>query len=332
MWFTPNRFSGQRSHRLIEATSMPFRQRCNGSGLVFDEMQHAAIDAMSGPSEPRTGFYLCGSVGRGKTLLADEYFAAVPTKRKRRWHFHDFFRDVHDEMNASSVSVGDALRRLLGSTEVVLFDEFHVHDPADGIYLTAVLRTLFSSDVLLLATSNYAPTELMPNPRFHARFAPAIAMLTDRVELVNLGDGVDHRSVRPSTDGFASGTWTVWPIATCAPAEHKLVAAGQVVTALAVDAISVEFDFAELCERPLGSRQYLWLAEHFDTVTVRAVPDPAAIERDPLLRFCTLVDILHDRDVRPIIIAGAPPARILDAAQPPRDAARTVSRLATITR
>ncbi len=33
-------------------------------------------------------------VGRGKTGLLDTLYAAAPTRAKRRFHFHEFFRDL----------------------------------------------------------------------------------------------------------------------------------------------------------------------------------------------------------------------------------------------
>src|SRR6266478_6782274 len=42
----------------------------------------------NGDAQIPVGLYLCGPVGRGKTMLMDLFFAAVPGPRKRRVHFH----------------------------------------------------------------------------------------------------------------------------------------------------------------------------------------------------------------------------------------------------
>ena len=50
------------------------------------------------PVQPVRGLYLWGSVGRGKTLLMDLFFAALPFDAKLRRHFHRFMASVHDHL------------------------------------------------------------------------------------------------------------------------------------------------------------------------------------------------------------------------------------------
>lgn len=52
---------------------------------------------------PVKGLYIHGGVGRGKTMLMDMFFDAVPIQRKRRAHFHEFMADVHERDRKSVV-------------------------------------------------------------------------------------------------------------------------------------------------------------------------------------------------------------------------------------
>ena len=51
-------------------------------------------------ARPRTGLYLWGGVGRGKTFLMDLFFQQLPAGHGSRCHFHRFMRDVHARLNA----------------------------------------------------------------------------------------------------------------------------------------------------------------------------------------------------------------------------------------
>lgn len=299
---------------------------------MLDVAQEAAVAQLAAPAA--RGYYVWGPVGRGKTVLAEHYLAALPDVPTLRVHFHGFFRELQRQIFGTGASLTAAIAAAVGSARVVLFDEFHVHDVADAVYLTAVLRWLREHDVLLIATSNYAPGELLPDPLHHHRFLPAIALIESELTVVPLAEGVDYRREVAAATGFAAGTWTVTADADAIPetAGVALDPDGVALRAAAVDGDAAEFSFVELCERPLAAQQYLWLADRFRRITILGMPDPALVRREPLARFAVLVDILHDRDATLHVTASGSPERMREAAHPPRDVARAVSRLSLLRR
>ena len=96
------------------------------------------------------------------------------------------------------------------------------------------------------------------------------------------------------------------------------------------NATAAAVTFAELCERPLGMREYLALTERFREITLRDVPDLALVDREPLQRLGNLVDICCDRDIVLNIVSQGTPRDILRAKRSPPDAARTISRLSML--
>lgn len=327
-WGTYRR-TADKPHKLACASRGAFRAAIDDLGITFDDQQVAAIEALSEPA--RHGYYLCGEVGRGKSLISETYFASVPTDRKRRFHFHDFFRDLHTQITQERESLDRSLGRLIGSARAVLFDEFHVHDVADGLYLSATLKSLLNGGVFVLATSNYAPEDLMPNPLYHERFLPTIDIIRAKLDVVHISDGQDYRLMHDSAhEGFAAGTWHKRPPAASESAPIVLDAAGHNVRARSVEGDTAVFAFEDLCAQPLGVAQYLWLADRFREITLICVPDLATVQRDPLARFANFIDVLYDRDIPLHVAATGEPARLLQAAEPPRDSKRTVSRLATL--
>lgn len=324
-----HRRTANEANTLASVSSGLFRAAVVDSGINFDTAQIAAIDALSAPA--RHGYYLWGDVGRGKSLLSERYFAAIPTDRKRRFHFHDFFRDLQAQITREREPLEKSLRRLLGNARAVFFDEFHVHDVADGVYLSATLKSLLDDGMLVLATSNYAPEDLMPNPLYHERFRPAIDIIRTQLDVVHLGEGQDYRLKHTAAiRGFGTGSWRIQtPAANDTPA-IELNAAGHIVRARSVEHDAAVFTFNELCAQPLGVAQYLWLAERLRAITLISVPDLADVDRDPLARFANLIDVLYDREIPLHVCAAGEPRRLVDAVEPPRDAKRIVSRLSSL--
>jgi cell division protein ZapE len=73
---------------------------------------------------------------------------------------------------------------------------------------------------------------------------------------------------------------------------------------------AARFPFADLCEKPLGARDYLAIASRYTTLFVDNVPVLADGRRNEAKRLILLIDTLYDRHVRLVVSAAAPPAEL----------------------
>ena len=145
---------------------------------------------------PLAGAYLWGDVGRGKSYLLDLFFDCVPGEHKRRLHFHQFMLAVHEERRRLG-DIADPLPRIAddwaSQAKVLCFDEFQVHDIADAMLLGGLLRELLARGVYLVVTSNRRPDDLYLHGLQRARFLPTIALLRQRLDIIELNGPVDYR-------------------------------------------------------------------------------------------------------------------------------------------
>jgi len=308
-----------------ESTSSAVRQAAEAESLVLDGAQLAVLPlldragaaAISGEDATVSSVYLWGPPGRGKTWLLDAFYDSVPVAGKRRLHFHDFFRELHARTfegygrkgYAQQSAFAAGLDALLGDARLLCFDEFHVNGPADAAFVTRLLRQVVERGIVLVATSNYAPHELLPDPMFHHLFEPGIELITTRLQVAALDGELDYRSARPrGRSGFAAGHHLREPdeaalesagLRTPEPEEAAVLAPGSVAlkAARAADG-QLWFTFAELCGTRSAASDYLALARDYRHWVVSGVPDTTHEDPNAWQRFGNLVDVLYDAGCR----------------------------------
>ncbi|MFZ5492694.1 MAG: cell division protein ZapE [Pseudomonadota bacterium] len=299
----------------------------------------ARLTARSTPT-PSAGAYLWGDVGRGKSYLLDLFFDCLPGERKRRLHFHEFMRAVHAARRRLG-DIPDPLPRIVdewvGRADVLCFDEFQVHDIADAMLLGGLLRELLDRGVYVVATSNRRPDDLYLHGLQRARFVPTIALIKERLDVIELNGPTDYRrralhDVRRYLTplGPAAEEGMLAAFSHLVPEHEKtgpLEVHGRVIEVRHRGSDVAWFDFDALCRTARSALDYLDLAERFHTVLLSGVPRLSADESDVAHRFMNLVDVLYDQGVNLIVSAAAPPAELYPGERMGFEFQRTVSRL-----
>jgi cell division protein ZapE len=269
------------------------------------------------------GIYLHGKVGRGKTMLMDMFHEAAAFEPKRRQHFHEFMQEAHDRIAlARKTHDGDPIPHvaveMVGSPGLLCFDELHVTDIADAMILGRFFKSVFANGVVVVATSNAAPHELYRNGLNRQLFLPFIDLIEDNMTVVELGSAKDFRLDKihgqplyfTPADGRAhvalDGLWDRMT-GHHRPEPGEIEVKGRHVRVPAAANGVARFAFADLCEKPLGSIDYLAIAHHFHTVIIDAIPVLDAARRNEARRFINLIDTLYDSGTCLIASAEAEP-------------------------
>jgi len=287
------------------------------------------------------GLYLWGSVGRGKTLLMDLFFEALPFAQKRRVHFHRFMQDIHAELRSLSghsdplVSVAE---RIATQTRVLCLDEFFVLDIGDAMILGNLLKALFERDVVLVTTSNTPPPNLYKDGLQRERFLPAIALIEKCCEVRELASPTDWRlrALRQAPvyhhphDAAAMRAMlaTFHRVAHSAErGDFTLMVNERPIPVLRESDGAIWFEFTAICEGPRGVADYIEIARSYHTLLISGVPEFTPQTEDAAQRFVELVDEAYDRGVKLVLSAAVPIVDLYDGRRLRAMFARTESRL-----
>ena len=291
------------------------------------------------------GLYIHGEVGRGKTMLMDEFFSLTSAIPKRRVHFNEFMTETHERVHVirrriGGDPIGPVAAVIAHEVRLICLDEFQVEDIADAMILSRLFERLFAAGLVLVATSNVPPDALYRDGLNRSLFLPFIALLKRHADVVHLQAATDYRLgklagtpvyVTPLGSAATVTLDRLWRALTATERGEPAALSykGRRIAVPQTARGTARFSFADLCEQPLGAGDYQSIARSFHTLIVDGIPVIAAERRDVARRLILLIDTLYDHRVKLIASAAAEPAALYAATSGAESVAfqRTVSRL-----
>ena len=293
---------------------------------------------------PPRGLYIWGDVGRGKSMLMDLFFEFAPVANKRRVHFNAFMVDVHARIHAERQKAGSTdpippvARAIANSATLLCFDEFQVTDVADAMILGRLFQQLFDLGTVIVATSNTPPQRLYEGGLNRQLFLPFIALIEDRLDILELHGAHDYRMLRmsgldiyitplgPEADAKMDAAWKRLTDTAHGETKTLTVLGRKLIVPQAAKHVA-RFTFEDLCVKPLAAPDYLEIARQFHTVLIDHIPQMDESMKNGARRFTLLIDTLYDEGVKLICSAAVPADQLYPKGDGAEAFRRTASRL-----
>ena len=292
----------------------------------------------------KLAFYLHGSVGVGKTMLLNFFFENLHTA-KLKVHFNDFMIDFHDfryQNKNKDNSIEKFVKNLKHKVNLIYLDEFQVTNIVDAMILGRLFKTIFKENIKILLSSNVRIKDLYKEGLQREQFVPFVDMITkfsDEHELkVNqdyrkLGVSNLERFFHPINDTSSFQVNSIFREISKGKINtpKNIIIKGRNFIIKNYFEGSARFNFNDLCNEPIGSEDYIKIAEQCNFILIDNVPNFHDGNADKQNRFITLIDVLYEKKI-PIMITANFNYKNFTSSRALNDTyKRTISRLFEIT-
>jgi cell division protein ZapE len=292
----------------------------------------------------KLGFYLHGDVGVGKTMLLNFYYNNLKFKRSKV-HFNEFMINFHDFIfnnNEKDKGIENFVRALQKKSKLIFFDEFQVTNIVDAMILGRLFKKIFEKKISVIFSSNIKIDNLYKDGLQRDQFMPFLKILKENCYeqelLINEDYRINNKKVLNrflypinETTNFKLNKFFRELTKNKKKTKKIINIKGrEFVIENFYDGI-VKFNFEELCNRNLGSEDYLNISQNSKFILIENLPDFDENNSDQQQRFITLIDIIYEKKI-PILISSKNSLDKLNSAQSLSQIfKRTISRLYELT-
>lgn len=331
-----------------------YTDQVNHSQLIFDQIQLSIVKKLDEfiiyfkknslfklwLTPPQQGYYICGRVGRGKSMLMDQFYALLPQDKKLRIHFHQFMQEVHEKLaklKETKNPLKEVAHEFYSKYKIICLDEMHVNDIATAMILKNLFTELLAH-IYIVTTSNFLPEELYPNGLMRERFLPAIEIISQKLKVLKLDGDEDYRLARGPSNGLffinhdnnqeaLSNLFDQINTTSTYRVGHDVVINTRPINFVRCGKKIIWFDFDIICGGTRSQIDYLELVAVFDWFIISNIHSISSKENDIARRFIWLIDVLYDSRCKLIIGSNIPLDQIYISDELNSEFKRTLSRL-----
>ena len=323
------------------------RQLCIIDNLLDyykDNFDQSLLNKIFKKNNYRPGFYLVGDVGVGKTMILNFFFDQIKVK-KLRLHFNEFMIQFHDfifKNKDKENTIEFFIKDLKKKTELIYFDEFQVTNIVDAMILGKLFKRIFEENIKVIFSSNIEIDNLYKDGLQRDQFIPFIKILKKNCFQNELSISEDYRSSKNidlerflspinETNNFVFNKFFRKLTKNKEKTLKVLEIKGRKLVIENFYERVVKFKFDELCDRNLGSEDYLVLANNCDFLFIENLPDFNEYNSNQQNRFITLIDIIYEKKI-PLMITSPVNLDLIKSSKSLKETfKRTISRLYELT-
>ena len=145
----------------------------------------------------KSGFYLHGDVGVGKTMILNFFYENLKST-KLRLHFNEFMINFHDfafqsKKDKKENIIDKFVNKLKKKYELISLDEFQVTNIVDAMILGNLFKRVFDENIKVLFSSNIRINDLYKDGLQRDQFLPFIKVIKNKCYQKKLYIEEDYR-------------------------------------------------------------------------------------------------------------------------------------------
>ena len=294
----------------------------------------------------KTGFYLQGDVGVGKTMILNFFYNKFD-KTKQRFHFNEFMISFHDfvfknKENKQENIIDKFVQKLKNKSKLIYLDEFQVTNIVDAMILGSLFKKIFDENIKVLFSSNTKINDLYKDGLQRDQFLPFIKIMKEKTYETQLIIQDDYRkSVKNRNEryfyplnestNFKLNKFFRKITKNLTNQEMILSIKGRKLTIKNYFNGIARFDFKELCSKNIGAEDYIKITEVCNFIVIENIPIFNSDNSNQQQRFITLIDILYEKNI-PLMITSQLQLDLLNSSEDLKKIfKRTISRLYELT-